>query len=172
MRSPYLDNDLVRTVFRAPKSGRESSDVRVRLVWDGNPALGRIRTDRGVGAGPGRLSRLISRGLLNFTSKAEYAYDYGMPQWLAQLDHLFSPLHLERFFLGKHRLLHFRVWYRDALSSYVRQMLLDDRALSRPYLDRKGLEAVVRGHLKGDRNYTVEIHKVLTLELLHRLFFD
>jgi asparagine synthase (glutamine-hydrolysing) len=172
VRSPYLDNDLVRTVFRAPKSGREGGDVRVRLVWDGNPALSRIRTDRGVGAGPGHLSRLISRGLLDFTSKAEYAYDYGMPQWLARLDHLFSPFHLERLFLGRHKLLHFRVWYRDALSDYVRQMLLDDRTLSRPYLDRKGLETVVRGHLKGDRNYTVEIHKVLTLELLHRLFFD
>ena len=31
---------------------------------------------------------------------------------------------------------------------------------------------MVRGHLKGDRNYTFEIHKVLTLELLHRLFLD
>ncbi len=45
-------------------------------------------------------------------------------------------------------------------------------ALSRPYIERKRLEDVVRGHLKGDRNYTTEIHKVLTLELVHRLFLD
>jgi len=51
-------------------------------------------------------------------------------------------------------------------------MLLDSRAISRPYLERTGLEAVVRGHLKGDRNYTTEIHKVLTLELVHRLFLE
>ena len=31
---------------------------------------------------------------------------------------------------------------------------------------------MVGGHLKGDRNYTNEIHKVLTLELLYRLFLD
>jgi hypothetical protein len=31
---------------------------------------------------------------------------------------------------------------------------------------------VVQGHLKGDRNYTTEIHNVLSLELLHRLFID
>jgi hypothetical protein len=31
---------------------------------------------------------------------------------------------------------------------------------------------LVRGHLRGDWNYTSEIHKVLTLELLHRLFVD
>jgi hypothetical protein len=30
----------------------------------------------------------------------------------------------------------------------------------------------VAGHLKGDRNYTSAIHKVLTLELIHRLFLD
>jgi hypothetical protein len=31
---------------------------------------------------------------------------------------------------------------------------------------------MVNGHLKGDRNYTTTIHKMLTLELLHRQFFD
>ena len=66
----------------------------------------------------------------------------------------------------------FRTWYRDALAGYVREMLLDPRSLSRPYIERKGLEAVVRGHLDGNRNYTTEIHKVLTLELLHRLFVN
>ena len=51
-------------------------------------------------------------------------------------------------------------------------MLLDPRTLSRPYLQRKKVEDIVRGHLKGDRNYTTAIHEVLTLELLHRLFLD
>ena len=51
-------------------------------------------------------------------------------------------------------------------------MLLDPRSLDRPYLERAGVEAAVRGHLKGDRNYTGEIHRLLSLELLHRLFFD
>ena len=113
-----------------------------------------------------------SRNLLEFTFKAEYAYDYGMPQWLARIDHLFARLHLERLFLGRHKLFHFRIWYRDTLSQYVRQMLLDPETLSRPYLQRKGVEKVVEGHIKGNRNYTTEIHKLLTLELLHRLFVD
>jgi len=64
------------------------------------------------------------------------------------------------------------VWYRDALSRYVRELLLDSRTLSRCYIERHGLETIVNGHLKGDRNYTTEIHKVLTLELIHRLFLD
>jgi len=91
---------------------------------------------------------------------------------MARIDHFFSPFHLERLFLGRHKLLHFRVWYRDSLSEYVRQMLLDPLTLSRSHIERKGLEAIVRGHLKGDRNHTTEIHALLTLELLHRLFLD
>jgi asparagine synthase (glutamine-hydrolysing) len=172
LRSPYLDNDFVRTVFRAPQSALTSNDVSLRLIADGNPALQRIRTDRGLAGNQRSLPAAVTRGLLEFTFKAEYAYDHGMPHWVARIDHLFSRLHFERLFLGRHKFYHFRVWYREALSKYVREMLLDPRALSRPYLERNGLETIVRGHLKGDRNYTAEIHKVLTLELVHRLFVD
>src|SRR2546425_3414979 len=172
VRAPYLDNEFVRTVFRAPKSARANGDVRLRLITEGSPAIGRIQTDRGVGGSAGRLFAAASRVLLEFTFRAEHAYDYAMPQWLARIDHLFSPFHLERVLLGRHKPFHFRVWYRNVLSDYVREMLLDSPALSRPYLERKGLEAVVPGHLQGGRHYTTEVHKVLALELLHRLFLD
>jgi len=74
--------------------------------------------------------------------------------------------------LGRHKLLHFRVWYRNQLSKYVSEMLLDPLTLSRPYLQKKTVETIVKGHLKEGRNYTTAIHKLLTLELLHRLFLD
>jgi len=172
LRTPYLDNDFVRMVFRAPESACANNDVCLRLIGDGQQLLRRIRTDRGISANGGRVSTMISRYVLEFLFKAEYAYDGGMPQWMARIDHRLFPLHLERFFLGRHKFAHFRIWYRDTLSGYVREMLLDQRTLSRPYLQRRGIEAVVRGHLNGDRNYTSAIHKVLTLELLHRLFLD
>jgi asparagine synthase (glutamine-hydrolysing) len=172
LRSPYLDNDFVRTVYRAPASTLTSNDVSLRLIADGDANLRRIRTDRGLGGDRSRLSAAVLREFLEFTFKAEYAYDYGMPQWMACVDHFLSPFHLERLFLGRHKFYHFRVWYRDALSKYIREMLLDSRTLSRPYLQRHALETMVQSHLKGDRNYTTGIHKVLTLEHLHRLFVD
>jgi asparagine synthase (glutamine-hydrolysing) len=178
LRSPYLDNDLVRTAFRAPNSAVAMKDIfgdsddSIRLIAEGNATLPQIRTDRGLAGASGKLATAVTRGLLEITFKAEYAYDYGMPQWLAQFDHSFSWFHLERLFLGRHKFNHYRVWYRDALSEYVREMLLDSRTLARPYLDRSGVEAVVEGHLRGDRNYTTEIHQLLTLELIHRLFLD
>ena len=144
----------------------------MRLIADGNRTPLRVPTDRGLGGNRGRFSGAISRGLLEIQFKAEYAYDMGMPQWLARLDHAFSPLRLERLFLGRHKPFHFRVWYRDALADYLKEVLLDPRSLSRPWVDRSNLEAMLTGHIRGNRNYTNEIHKLLTLELLHRVFFD
>jgi asparagine synthase (glutamine-hydrolysing) len=168
IRSPYLDNDVVKTVYKAPGSIAINAEARLRLIREGNPALAQLRTDRGIGG----LNNGLTRAALEFMFKAEYAYDYGMPQWIAQIDHLFSPLHLERIWLGRHKVFHFRVWYRDQLANYVREMLLDSRSLARPYVEPKGVRAVVEGHLKGNRNYTTEIHRLLTLELAHRLFVD
>jgi asparagine synthase (glutamine-hydrolysing) len=170
LRSPYLDNEIVRTVFRAPKV-EQGEDVRMRLIEEGSPALARLRTDRGLGH-YNAVSRAVNRAYLEFTFKAEYAYDYGMPQWIAQVDHAFAPFHLERLWMGRHKLFHFRWWYRTILAKYVREMLLNPRSLARPYVNRNGVEAVVRGHIKGNRNYTTEIHRLLSLELLHRLFVD
>src|SRR5437879_2708952 len=174
-RSPYLDNELVRTAFRAPLTlGNtifDDNEDCLRLIADGNAALRRIRTDRGLGSSR-TPSGAIARGLLEFTFKAEYAYDYGMPQWVARVDRILSTVPLERLILSRTKYYHFRVWYRAELSMYVQEMLLDSRTLSRPYIEPKALQMMVQGHLKGNRNYISEIHKVLTLELLHRLFVD
>jgi asparagine synthase (glutamine-hydrolysing) len=95
-----------------------------------------------------------------------------MPQWAARMNSWVAPLHLERIFLGRHKFLHYRVWYRDALAGYIQDILLDPRTLSRPFLERKSIESMVTGHVRGSRNSTTAIHKMLTMELLFRQFFD
>jgi asparagine synthase (glutamine-hydrolysing) len=170
VRSPYLDNEFVRVIYRMPAFPHIGGDVRRRLISEGNPALAELRTDRGVG--PRGPIAAASRWLLEFTFRAEHVYDYAMPQWLARVDHGLSALHPESAFLGRHKPSHFRIWYRGILSGYVRDTLLDSRARSRSYLERNGLEVVVRRHLIGDRNYTGDIHKALALELVHRIFID
>lgn len=172
LRSPFLDNEFVRTVYRAPQTTLTSDAISLRLIADGSPQLRRLRTDRGLGGNlPGWLET-AQRNYFEFTFKAEYAYDYGMPQSVAKIDHTLKAAHLEKLFLGRHKFYHFRVWYRDQLANYVRELLLDSRTLSRPYLQRKVVEQIVQGHLKGNRNYTAVLHKLLTLEHLHRLFID
>jgi asparagine synthase (glutamine-hydrolysing) len=141
------------------------------LISDGNSALAKIWSDRGFSVRNG-VSATLARAFQEFTFKAEYAYDYGMPQWVSRIDHVFAPLHLERLFLGRHKFYHFRVWYRDILATYIREMLLDQRTLSRSYIEPRRLKEIVHGHLNGGLNYTSAIHTVLTLELIHRLFLD
>jgi asparagine synthase (glutamine-hydrolysing) len=166
VHSPFLDNEFVRTVYRAPHGAASNGDVRLRLIKDGSSTLSRIPSDRGVGGSA------ISQAWLEFTFKAEYAYDYGMPQWLVHIDRSLAALRLQSLFLGRHKFSHFRVWYRDWLDNYLKQILLDPVALSRPYIDRKVLTSMVENHTCGQANYTTSIHKLLTLELLHRQFFD
>jgi asparagine synthase (glutamine-hydrolysing) len=169
LRMPYFDNDLVRLVYQAPPELRNRNALSLRLIADGNPALEKLGTDRGVALdGVGGL--WSPRKLLQeFLFKAEYAYDYGMPQWLARLDHSLAPLRLERLFLGRHKFHHFRVFYRDELSDYVRAVLLDSHSLAQPYLCSTAVKDTVKGHLSGSRNFTLEIHKLLTIELVLRL---
>jgi asparagine synthase (glutamine-hydrolysing) len=166
-RTPYFDNDLVALAYQTPAKLLHNGPA-LRLIADGNPALGRIGTDRGLAfrSVPG-----FNRALhwyQEFTFKAEYAYDYRMPQWLARIDHALAPLHLERLFIGRHKFHHFRVWYRDELSPWLREMLLDPDARSRPYLRPNCLEKILKAHGSGQRNYAFEIHKILTLEFIQR----
>jgi asparagine synthase (glutamine-hydrolysing) len=170
-RTPYFDNDLVALAYQTPATLLHNGPA-LRLIADGNPALGKIGTDRGLAfrSVPG-----VNRALhwyQEFTFKAEYAYDYRMPQWLARLDHAFAPLHLERLFLGRHKFHHFRVWYRDELSRWLREMLLDSDARSRPYLRPGSLEKILKAHSSGQRNYAFEIHKILTLEFIQRTLIE
>jgi asparagine synthase (glutamine-hydrolysing) len=172
MRVPFCDNELVRLSFQAPPSLAEANDPALRLIAEGNSALGRIGTDRDLHMralpGVGKARHLFQE----FTFKAEYAYDMGMPQWLARADHAVAPLRLENLFLGRHKFHHFRVYYRDELGGYLKEILLDPRTLGRPFLDGPRIEAMIRGHVGGYRNYTTEIHKLLIIELMQRQLIE
>lgn len=172
LRSPFLDNELVALMFRAPAELAASNAVSLRLVFESNPQLGKLPTDRGQAYGDESLVSKIRKLLAELTVKAEYAYDYGMPQKLARLDHWLAPLHLEKLFLGRHKFYHFRIWYRDQLADYVKQVLLDPRALARSYIRKDVLERMVVEHTSGTRNWTPEINRMLTLELSQRLLIE
>lgn len=173
LRSPYLDNALVRLMFQAPPDVLNSNELSFRLINDGNPALGRIMTDRGLGGNMPYPFSQAAHLYREFLFKADYAFNYGMPPWLSVLDrHLLAPLHAERLFLGRHKFYHFRIWFRDQLSGYVKEVLLDKRSLNRSYLNGKAAEQIVLEHTSGRMNYTTEITKLLTAELMQRLMID
>jgi asparagine synthase (glutamine-hydrolysing) len=171
-RTPYMDNDLIALMYRAPMEARTTKELCFRLIADGNPELAKIPTDRGVG---GHKKFPISAALRlyhGFCVKAEYAYDYGMPELLARIDRRLMFIRPERLFLGRHKFAHFRIWYRDVLSGYIKEILLDEKTLTRNYLNRKAVEEMVRSHTEGRNNFSIQLSKMLTLELTQRLLIE
>ena len=151
-----------------PPEHQFKNELSLRLIEDGNRNLAAIGTDRGLLL---RSTPVFSRAknlYQEFMFRAEYAYDYGMPNWLTRVDGGLKFLHLERLFLGRHKFYHFRLWYRDALAPFLKEVLLDPRTLSRPYVDRKRLERAVMDHTSARRNHTLDLHKWLSVELMQR----
>jgi asparagine synthase (glutamine-hydrolysing) len=167
-RSPFLDNDLVSLAYQAPAELRINKALAHQCIAERNPALANVPTDRGCLGGDGFLSSKVGVFCQELLPRMEYMFDYGMPAWLAKWDRVLSPLKVDRLFLGRQKFYHFRRWYRDELAPYVKDMLLSKRTLDRPYLNSQQVVKMVKAHTAGQANYTLEIHKLLTSELIQR----
>ena len=172
VRTPYMDNDLVGLSYQAPKDTKVCKELFIRLITDLDKDTMRIRTDRGIGGGSHFVLSKLIQMLFAVWFKMEWYYNDGMPHWVSKLDAMLSPLHPERLILGHHKYLHYRLWFRSELSNYLREILLDRRMESRPYFNKKFVRFMVDSHIRGDRNYTNEINKALTAELVHRVLVD
>ena len=171
LRTPFLDNELVSLMYRAPADSNESPANVLRLISECDPRLDDAPTDRGLRRNGGIVDSL-NRLAIDFSVKAEYAYDYGMPNRLARIDRIFAPLHLERLFLGRHKFYHFRIWYKETLGDYLTETLLNTQALQRGVFRPEAIERMVREHIDGAANWTRELHRALTIELIHRQLLE
>jgi asparagine synthase (glutamine-hydrolysing) len=172
VRTPFLDNDIVRLQFRCPPVFQKSVGFALSLIAAGDPRMAHIPTDRGHAAPQRRNWGRPREWWQALLIRAEYFYDYGMPQAAVGRCENIGPWNVERLFLGRHKYYHFRTWYRHELAAYVKEMLLDPRTLGRDHLDRGTVERMVTDHTTGRGNYTVEIHKLLTYELIYRQLID
>jgi len=172
LRSPFMDNDLVALMYQAPEGTRDSDDLTLRLVAAGSPAMARIMTDRGMGGELIYPLNKVAQAYYDFLVKSEYVYLYMVPHWMAAIDKVLSPLHPEKILAGRHQLGYYRLWFRDDFSQFVRDVLLDERTLSRPFFNREFMKKMVLSHTRGTGNYTGEINKALTAELIHRTLLE
>ncbi len=60
----------------------------------------------------------------------------------------------------------------ERITRLPQDILLDARARSRPYINGRFLARMVDDHIEGKRNYTSELHRVLTAELLQRQLLE
>jgi asparagine synthase (glutamine-hydrolysing) len=172
VRTPYMDNDLIALMYRAPSGVRSSIEMRLRLIGEGNAALLNIMTDRGT-AGKmlfplSTAAKVVCYALV----KMEYWYLYQLTGRFLRIDYKLAQLRPERVFLGRHQIGYFRQWFQNELAQYVKDILLDGRSLGRSYINGKMLEKAVLDHTRGKQNYVNVINKALTTELVYRLLIE
>ena len=173
LRTPFMDNELVSIMYRSTEAARSSTRLQWSLVGYGNPALLKIPTDRGLHGKSGPVAARWAYFVSHFAFKADYLLKSGMPQWMEQMYYFVRASGLERHMIGRCRFAHYRIWVRDELAKYIKEILLDPSVARRPYLAGGAfLEQMVTRHIKGDRNYTNEIDKILTMEFICRQFID
>jgi asparagine synthase (glutamine-hydrolysing) len=165
VRSPYMDNALVRLAYQVPAALRHGSELSLRLISELDPRLAGVETDMGFRAsGPSltTLPRRLSRYVL---FKAEWYYNLGMPAWLTPAD---RPVlkKLQPLFLGTHKIEYYRVWFRDQLAEYMRSMLSSVLRAGRGYAEpARCLRLLNSRRLSGDDAST--LGRLVALELVH-----
>ena len=63
-------------------------------------------------------------------------------------------------------------WFRGGLRSFITDLLLSERMLSRGLFDNAGIEHLLREHLAGRQNYQAQLFLLASLELWFRVFID
>jgi asparagine synthase (glutamine-hydrolysing) len=163
MRAPFLADDVVTWLYRAPADTRGSMACATAVIGR-RPDLLTIPTDRGLlGKGPSGIRRAARTALI----KAEYLTSHGAPDWLARLAARLPAATLEKRFLGVDKFQHFRFWMRRDLANLVRETLLDGvtSAFLRNWFDMRRVETMVNDHIDGRANHTDAIDKLLTVAL-------
>ncbi|MEN6577168.1 MAG: hypothetical protein ABFD90_12560 [Phycisphaerales bacterium] len=178
VRSPFLDNDLIRALYRAPREGYDGTTFELQAVKKYNEPLMAVRTNKGVGGSAPPVIDGLVRNVIRFRRLADRTLNWeilphSMHHMVTRMDcRLLSPLHLDGLFLGYECYQHYNRWFRRELSPCVREILLDRTTLQRPYWDPAQLRKIVENHIEGRGRYLREIRKALTIELIHRVLVE
>jgi asparagine synthase (glutamine-hydrolysing) len=63
-------------------------------------------------------------------------------------------------------------WFRNELKSYVHEILLDRKTLSRGYFKKEGIERLLNDHIGFRYDHSARIWALLFLEIWFRVFID
>jgi len=166
IRTPYMDNDLINLMFRAPHTLRGAAELQARYINDYSPALSQIATDMGALGTNGPVITSVLHTIHLLLTKVEYIYLYTIPHRLTRIDQWLRSWHPENLISGRHKYEWYRIWAATHLGSFIRETLLDSQADYTRYFDYRSLSKMVKRHTAGTHNYVNEINKALTIELV------
>lgn len=167
VRTPYLDNELVRLAYAAPAASRRTTDAAWNLIAGRSQPLARMATDRGSRARDGGLAGVLRRSLASVSFKLDYWDKEGLPRGLNFVRPALGVLR-DAGVLGNHKYLPYRQWLQIDLRDHVRQVLSDSSIARMGVFRGSGLHDLL-GDIDTDRTTALrEIHTVLALDAVQR----
>jgi asparagine synthase (glutamine-hydrolysing) len=177
-RTPYLDNDFIDLMYCAPDQGFDGTEFEIAAISKNRSNLLDFPTNRGVTFNSGFFYSSVYKNMVKLRKSAEIALTshvlpHSLHHQIAKLDSLFlSPLHLNRLILGFDSFRHYNFWFRNILAPHIKEILLDNRTLSRPYWNSSFIIKIVNDHIQGRGRYMREISRILQLELIYRTLLE
>ena len=166
LRTPYMDNRLVKLMYQAGSEIRASRDLQSRFVIDKSRRLAVIPTNLGIIGKDRSLRNKLNYLPLWALFKIEYIYLYATPHWITWLDRRLEKMRLERLIAGRQKFEGYRIWFKTRFADYIRETLLKPQAECTNFFDKKWIDRMVTRHLAGTHNYFFEINKALTIQLI------
>lgn len=167
LRTPYMDNSLVKLMFQAPLQIRAAGNLQEQYVKERTPELSVFPTNMGRFVSNSRMITKLMYFWFRALFKVEYIYLFVTPHWLTHIDRTLEGLRLEQILAGRQKWEGYRIWIKTEFPDFVRQTLLNPNAHYTSFFDRRGVERMVTRHIAGTHNYLNEINKVLTIELVY-----
>jgi asparagine synthase (glutamine-hydrolysing) len=177
MRCPFVDEEIIELLLKAPEHYLNGRSVQKYIVQNNYPPLAGIPSNRADYIKPDKTLKNMKLKALSLYygifDKMDRAYLHpAVPHKFVKMDPFMKATRLEKIFLGSSLLLSTRRWIKVELRTFFQEMLLDERTLSRPYLDPQFIKQLTLDHFGNTANYTREIGKIISLEMWHRLFVD
>jgi asparagine synthase (glutamine-hydrolysing) len=166
LRTPYMDNELVKLMYQAPLGSRTAGDLQERYVRERAPEFARDITNMGRFSSSNPLVTKFFYYLFRAYFKVEYVYLHVTPHWLTWFDRKLEYLHLERLLSGRQKWEAYRIWIKTAFAPFLRETLCDPQAGYTYFFDYQTVRTMVERHIAGTHNYLEEINKALTVQLI------
>ena len=167
LRTPYMDNELVKLMYQAPPEVRTAGRVQEQYVRDKSRELSTIATNMGKFACNNRMITKLLYEAARALFKVEYIYLFATPHWLTRVDRALAKLRLEKILSGRQKWEGYRLWIKTHFSEFIQGMLLNPQANYTRHFEKRTVERMVRGHVAGTHNYLSEINRALSLELIY-----
>lgn len=177
VRTPFIDREMIELICQASPSALRGAQTQKAIIQANCPPLALLPSDKGEFIRTGRRwhdARLMMAGRWNrMWTMAEKAYLLrDLPHRCARLDPIVTWLGIPWLILGRQTIGAWRHWLNHEFRSFAIGVLQDERTLSREYLNGPFVRRMLADHFSHRANYTLEIGRLLMVELWCRQFMD